>query len=731
MKNDFVMRKLLNPILIILISLPSMQIRGQGGEQLNVSIAGKFSDYCQRMPWEDIYIHTDRDEYISGETIWFNTFLTDRLNTKPSGISRIVYFEVLNGGNRPVVQKKIRIEEGTGRGMAVLPDTLSSGSYIIRAYTNWMKNFLPFNCFIKKINVFNAINLTPFHERRVASDLVREDGYEDPSGYYGGKGIEVTVVDNPDTIELLIKAEAVVRSGNRNRCLLFVHTHGIIDINEAVNLFSDLTKVNIPKNSLTPGINHITLFNSESLPFFERYTFTPKAEEPYLSITPSVSFEPRSKFSLEIGTDISVPGLMENTMLSISVTPGLFTGKSQDISDYLIFGSEFGILPDEIRNKKLNEIDPDSLSDFLGTIKSRWIDWDKILSGTYDDIRYLPENENHYLSGTLLDRETLTGVPDNYVFLSTPAKTAGFQYSKTDSDGNFNFHIPLDRNVRDLIIQSEDAEMQNSINMGSSFSDLYNPSGNSIHDSLYLVPPYISKMSSNYQISRIYGIPSAGSPLPVSDSPDEHKRFYGKPDIGVVLDDFIRLPVMEEVFFELLPGVTMKSKEGNYEISILDRIGKKNFSYPPFLLIDGVPVNDANVIADLDPDLVEKIDVVQESYIVGDYVFYGIVNVITKAGDYSDVPLPENAVRFNYRITDEVYSFVSPDYSLNEIRESRIPDFRNTLFWNPALKPGADGKVEIVFRTSDSVTDYFIDIQGLTSEGIPLSYRKILIKETD
>ena len=37
-------------------------------------------------------------------------------------------------------------------------------------------------------------------------------------------------------------------------------------------------------------------------------------------------------------------------------------------------------------------------------------------------------------------------------------------------------------------------------------------------------------------------------------------RFYGKPDIEIIMADYIKLPVMQEVFFELLPGVSLKRK---------------------------------------------------------------------------------------------------------------------------------------------------------------------------
>ena len=37
------------------------------------------------------------------------------------------------------------------------------------------------------------------------------------------------------------------------------------------------------------------------------------------------------------------------------------------------------------------------------------------------------------------------------------------------------------------------------------------------------------------------------------------RRFYGIPEMEIFLDDYIRLPVMQEVFFELLPGIILRS----------------------------------------------------------------------------------------------------------------------------------------------------------------------------
>jgi len=71
-------------------------------------------------------------------------------------------------------------------------------------------------------------------------------------------------------------------------------------------------------------------------------------------------------------------------------------------------------------------------------------------------------------------------------------------------------------------------------------------------------------------------------------------------------------------------------------------------------------------------------------------------------------------------------TFVSPDYTSAEARKSRIPDFRNTLYWNPTAKADKTGKTSIKFWTSDFVSDFEIVIQGVSPEGKPFSITKII-----
>jgi hypothetical protein len=124
--------------------------------------------------------------------------------------------------------------------------------------------------------------------------------------------------------------------------------------------------------------------------------------------------------------------------------------------------------------------------------------------------------------------------------------------------------------------------------------------------------------------------------------------------------------------------------------------------------------------------MVEKIDVVRNKYFVGDYLFYGIVNIITKSGDFNNVTLTPYAIRVPYRVFDPEISFISPDYTSAAKKSSRVPDFRNTLYWNPALKTDGAGKASIKFWTSDFISDFEVNIQGISPDGKAFSLKKTI-----
>jgi len=57
--------------------------------------------------------------------------------------------------------------------------------------------------------------------------------------------------------------------------------------------------------------------------------------------------------------------------------------------------------------------------------------------------------------------------------------------------------------------------------------------------------------------------------------------------------------------------------------------------------------------------------------------------------------------------------FEMPDYHKEEMKASRRPDFRHTLYWDPA----AEGKTEVTFFTSDMEGTYVATLNGMDAEG--------------
>ena len=111
------MSKYSKPVCLILLGIFTFSSFGQAQQDFLNAVTDKFEKYCNSVPWEEIYVHTDRQEYIAGEDVWFSVYLIDRQTAKPSGSSKIAYFEILNAENRPVVQKRISLNQGSGPGI--------------------------------------------------------------------------------------------------------------------------------------------------------------------------------------------------------------------------------------------------------------------------------------------------------------------------------------------------------------------------------------------------------------------------------------------------------------------------------------------------------------------------------------------------------------------------------------------------------------------------------------
>jgi len=679
------------------------------------NITRKFQTYCESFPREEIFVQSDRDVYIVGEEVWFSIFLFDRQSAGLTGSSTIAYFEVLNAINRPVAQVRVGLDRGTGSGHVVLPDTLSPGLYTIRAYTNWMKNFMPSNCFTGKIKVYGAAGDMSFS---VSEETTKKASGKD----LNQNNICARIINNNSgslRVEIITGTE--YRRENSNISYLFLQTHGVINYKSVITITGDTSRFEIPPSDLIAGINHLTVFDSAGKPVCETYSYTKSGDNDKLplNVTAPETIKPRAgvQIDLEAADPFSKD---DSSVLCISVVPSgtkIFTG----INDYMVFGSEFGQLPDSFIETPLEEISDTIIDDFLSNSKSNWIDWDLILAEQPVNIKYQKETRYHYLYGSMFNSQKTDSALNNYVFLSVPGKYATLQYSVIRPDGSFCFALPFDDRTRDLVIQTDEKRNNDKIIILSSYSDRYLPLSLQKRNETSLTP-IVPKLVINNRVMKIYRAFEPRAARVQEELSSGTKRFYGKPDIELIMDNYIKLPTMQEVFFELLPGVSIRSENAGYKVIIKDPIEKRN-NEDPLLLIDGVVISDPALIVSLDPLLVEKIDVIKSRYVIGDYTISGLLNVITTKGLFENIRLPEDAVRM-YRDYEPDHKFTYPVYSESESLQSHIPDFRNTLYWNTIPLSASGPKISLDFFASDFLSDYDIFIQGVTKKGRFISEKR-------
>jgi hypothetical protein len=114
-----------------------------------------FEQYVSVLPQEKIYLHQDRTYYASGETIWFKAYLTAGPYHEPSSLSRTIYVELINTKNEVIQEHTLFTPDGFASGQLQLPDSLPSGQYLLRAYTNWMRNSGEEYFFHRPITIWN------------------------------------------------------------------------------------------------------------------------------------------------------------------------------------------------------------------------------------------------------------------------------------------------------------------------------------------------------------------------------------------------------------------------------------------------------------------------------------------------------------------------------------------------------------------------------------------------
>jgi hypothetical protein len=141
--------------MIMLCSFISISAQNTDHASLR-SVISAVDNLQRRRPADKLYLHLDKPYYVPGDTMRFKAYLLDEKlwsNTH----SGLFYVELINDSSRVIKRQTIMLFNGVAVGDIVLKKTLYPGNYIMRAFTNWMRNFSEEHFFTRQITIAPAI----------------------------------------------------------------------------------------------------------------------------------------------------------------------------------------------------------------------------------------------------------------------------------------------------------------------------------------------------------------------------------------------------------------------------------------------------------------------------------------------------------------------------------------------------------------------------------------------
>ncbi len=146
--------------ILVALSLLPLLCPGQTGQPNQAdSLLKSIVEQIILFPQEKIHLHTDRDVYISGETIWFRAHVADAVLHTPKS-NQYVYAELINPLDSVVERIMVRPDSGAFSGHLELDQALPEGDYTLHAWTENMLNPGADFAFKKKIRVEGPLSAT-------------------------------------------------------------------------------------------------------------------------------------------------------------------------------------------------------------------------------------------------------------------------------------------------------------------------------------------------------------------------------------------------------------------------------------------------------------------------------------------------------------------------------------------------------------------------------------------
>ncbi|WBL43412.1 hypothetical protein PBT90_01665 [Algoriphagus halophytocola] len=160
------------------------------------------------------------------------------------------------------------------------------------------------------------------------------------------------------------------------------------------------------------------------------------------------------------------------------------------------------------------------------------------------------------------------------------------------------------------------------------------------------------------------------------------------------LDDYTRFDAVETVLKEYVPEVMVRSRQQVKSFRMIDAVRESLFDENPLMLIDALPIFDADLLAAFDPKDFQKLEVLTRTFFLNEERFPGVLSFSSYQNDFGGFPLPSNAIYLGYggispKVATEGNLFEKQGNAFN------VKDWRTVLYWSEAPGLSTSGESQI------------------------------------
>ncbi|WP_420575020.1 hypothetical protein [Kordia sp.] len=155
-----------------------------------INISERYQEHFKASEDEAIFVHLNKTSYLAGEEIWFKSYIFNKRNEEISEVSTNLYIGLYDEDGKQLSKKLFRIRRGLTNGNLALDKDLNSGTYYIKAATQYMVDEKSTEVFIEEITIYGE-NIPP-QKIQDAADIKYDIQFL-PEGGHIVKDVENTI----------------------------------------------------------------------------------------------------------------------------------------------------------------------------------------------------------------------------------------------------------------------------------------------------------------------------------------------------------------------------------------------------------------------------------------------------------------------------------------------------------------------------------------------------------